>query len=164
MQGGKPSPLSSKFENITLTGWHKGEKQWEIKARFVEVSKDKRITNFKQITEGIFFQEGKPVLYFQADEAKYNSGTLDLEIKGKIKLSSLPEAEKKGVVLTTEELCWLAKERRLVSKGKVKLTSANNTLEGDYLIADAKLEGVEIKGNVKGRFDLEGKGTTNKHE
>lgn len=138
----KSTPPRSLFEfrNITLSGWHKGKKQWQIKAEYVEVSKDRRITTFHKIISGYFYKDKKEVLIFKGEKAVYDSLTSNLEISGNIEIVS-----KENLILNTSYLFWDANKKILKTSAKVTLTFENNILTASSLVADEEMEIIDLK-------------------
>lgn len=144
--------ISLEVKGITLVGRSKGKKQWEIRAENIQLSRDKNLTTFSGISKGVFFKDGKEVLNFKADAGKYNSVNNNLEIWGNIQIIS-----SEGVNLFCDKLSWKGGCEKLFTDSGVKLNFDNNFLEGKVLIADVKMQTIEIKGGIKGKFILGGK-------
>lgn len=148
----KSSSEFLEFKKLRLSGFKNGKKQWQIKARKAWVSADQRYTKFEDIYEGIFYEDGKERVYFSATEAFYDAILKSLKIEGKIVART-----NDGTELQVEKLLWDGIKEKLTSPGKVMLTFKKGTFIGARLVADAKLEQVDMLGGVAGTLRVEEK-------
>jgi LPS export ABC transporter protein LptC len=137
------------FKNITLSGWNKGERQWEIKAKYVEVSKDRRTTIFHKIISGKFYKKNKEVFCFTAEKAVYDSLLSKLEIFGDIEIIG-----KENLKINTSHLLWDGNKKILEAKTNIFLISGNNTLIASSLVADQEMGILDLK-NVFMNIEVE---------
>lgn len=147
---GEKLPFTYKVRGVTLAGWHKGKKEWEIVAENIEVSKDKRINYFKKIKRGTFFYQDKKSLYFKADSAIFYAYSKQLEIKGNIKLWN-----KEGVSLETEEINYVASKNQLIIPREVRIRMKENSLRADKMVGDIKMESLMLEGNIIAKLQVE---------
>lgn len=140
------------FNKLRLSGYKNGKKQWQIKARKTMVSADQRFTKFEDIQEGVFYDKGKEKIFFSATEAYYDSLMKSLRIEGNIVVRS-----KDGTALRVDKLEWDGVKERLTSPGKVTLSFTKGSFVGARLVADAKLEQVDMLGGVSGTLLVEDK-------
>lgn len=128
------------FKNITLSGWHKGEKQWEIKAEYVKVSKDRRITTFHKIISGTFYKDNKKVANFKAEKAVYDSLTSSLEVSGNIEITA-----RDNLKINTSCIIWDGNKKILYTDSPVFLTFGNSSVVASSLVARNGIEIVDLK-------------------
>lgn len=140
------------FKKLRLAGFKNGKKQWEIKAKKTWVSSDQRYTKFEDIREGVFYEDGKERIYFSATEAYYDSIVKTLKIEGNIVARS-----NDGTELRVEQLLWDGVKEKLTSPGKVTLRFKKGEFVGSRLVADTRLEQVDMTGGVAGTLLVEGK-------
>jgi len=140
------------FKKLELSGYKEGRRQWRIKAEKTRVSADQRYTTFENIKEGVFYsrEKGHEEIYFQATEAVYDTLLKTLNIEGDIVIRS-----KDGTELRVDSLQWDGMKEKLLSPGKVQLSFSRGKFVGAKLMADVKLEQVDLSGGVAGTFFVE---------
>ena len=81
----KPEMLLT-LEDAYLVGSDAKGKLWSLKAKTVEMSRDRSETTIIRITDGRIFEQGKPLMKVDAGRAEYDQYTQDLKIGGGINL------------------------------------------------------------------------------
>lgn len=131
------------FEGFKARGSFKGVKQWEAIATRARVYQGTQNAKAEDV-EITYFQAGKPVSHAKALFADINLKDYDLVAEGNV----LVRAEN-GVLLATEKLHWDNAMQEVSTRSKVKVWRGNSVLTGRGLIADRRLEKVEVLYDVK---------------
>jgi LPS export ABC transporter protein LptC len=140
---------------VVIDGFHfaknDGDKEnWDLKARKAEMKKDSKVAELEDL-EAVFCAKNGTTLNLKAD-----SGMFDTQSKS-VKLSG---DEKNGVVITsnsgyrmsTRNLDWNDKEKKLSTDGVVTLRGKNISIEGKGMVARSDLQEVRINNGVKTVF------------
>ena len=130
---------------------HKGEKQAEVLAERVEVSRDLQYATFKGIPRAILYDRGQASLRLRADEIVLNRQTNDLLVRGDIEISS-PQGDQ----LRAPEARWVAARQRLVFQRGIWLKIAESEVRASRLVVDLGLQSLELEGRVDVTFRIKG--------
>ena len=177
------SPVSPdvevKFERITVRGRAHGDRRWELEARTVELTKDRRLARLQGLRRATLYADGQPQLYARAEWAQLESPAGDIQLGGGVELTS-----PRGLVLRARSLRWHAEQERLDSAGPVEMEvgeamvtaprayylaagekmicgdgveirQQDSYLSGDKLTADLAAETLDIEGGVRMRLRVE---------
>jgi hypothetical protein len=134
-----PAALAVHAPSLTVTGWEqrggRGEKLWQVTAHDVRASADGRTQWFRQITDGILFQNGRKIASFSAGQGQGNEARNTLSIRGGAHL----RLEGDGTAVDTEEVEWQGPQRQLWLPRPIRLTRSGLRLEGARAHLDQKL-------------------------
>lgn len=136
----KPSMV---FDGFKARGTLKGVKQWEVEAAHARIFHSSQIASAEDVTI-TYFQKGRPVSHATAKKAEINLKTYDLEAEGDVVVHG-----QNGVILSTERLSWDNLRERVQTLSRVRVVRGNSVLTGRGLVADRRLEKVEVQEDVK---------------
>lgn len=131
------------FEGFKARGTFKGVKQWEAEATRAKVFQGSQNARAEDV-EITYFQGGKAVSHATAKHADIDLKNYDLIADGDVNVRA-----ENGVMLKTEKLNWDNSRQEVRTKARVKVWRGNSVLTGKGLIADRKLEKVEVQEDVK---------------
>lgn len=150
------SNVEVKFGEVTMQGRQKGVQRWVITSPVVTLSKDGRYTEFEPDPAGRFFnlkdwkaKEEAPSdkvrsLDWKAKKARYDSFSEDLEMLGKVVLTT----DEKDII-KTEKVAYKARTKRVQMPEQVVIQMADGTYaRADSLEANSDAEVFELKGHV----------------
>ncbi len=139
--------IGLRFNDATLVGWSDHAKVWQIHARTVEVSKDRRLATFRGISKSYLMQKGEPVASVSANEVVYNTVTRNVSVPGAVQIKV-----KDGPSLKTKNVIWHSARSRLACQGGVTATVDGSTFHGDKLVADLgrkELTITKVRGTIR---------------
>ena len=140
--------VAIRFEGAQLVGRSGGRPVWLIKAKTIDLSKDRRKATFRGLTNGELLQDGKKIASISAPEVVYNVITQDVAAPSAAKLSIT-----NGPSFTVRKVFWNARTSRLFCE-EVDAKLGANTMHGKRMTAD--LEKKEINASqVSGTIRLE---------
>jgi len=84
-----------------------------------------------------------------------DSGVIDIRYGDLLAVGNVVVKTHDTTFLYTDSIVWLNKKREIVTDAFVKIVSKAGILQGKGLIADADLEKIEIKGEVRGTTKVE---------
>lgn len=142
-QGSPEDAPSLVFEGFKARGTFKGVKQWEALATRARVYQGSQIAKADDV-EITYFQSGRPVSHASAKHADIDLKEYDLEAEGEVLVKA-----QNGVLLATERLSWDNGKQEVRTKARVKVWRGNSVLTGRGLVADRRLEKVEVQEDVK---------------
>jgi len=129
-------------QGVSFVEWDNlGRKSWELEANSAIQFPQKVVLKNVKIR---LFEKGKPASEGEADQVIMDNLTSDLELKGKVKIISYLD----GAQLTTSELRWVAKEKKLITEKKVTIKKDNLVIKGKGLIGNLNLTSIIIKEQV----------------
>jgi LPS export ABC transporter protein LptC len=131
------------FEGFRAVGSFQGVKQWEAEATRAKVFHGRNLAVAEDVSI-TYFQGGKPVSRAKARHADINLKNYDLAAEGEVLVRA-----QNGVVLATERLNWDNALQRVRTRARVKVWRGTSVLTGRGLLADRKLENVEVQEDVK---------------
>ena len=119
------------FKGATLIGWADHDRAWQIYARTVEVSRDRRLATFRGVEDSYLMKKGDRVASIAADEVVYNTITRNVSVRGRVDLKV-----KDGPSLQTKNIFWNAAKSKLACLGGVTATVDGSTFQGEKMMAD----------------------------
>lgn len=143
------SGLAIRFNNAKLVGRSEGEKVWELEAKSIELSRDRRLTTFKGVARGSLIQDGEKIASISADEVTYNTFTRNVMAPGVAELKL-----EKGPSFKVHKIYWNAKKSKLYCEDGVEAVLDGSTIQGDRMIADLENKELEIH-KVRGSIRLD---------
>lgn len=136
-----------RFEGATLIGWADHQKAWQIQAKAVEVSRDRRLATFRGVKESYLMQKGERVASIAADEVVYNTITRNVSVPGAVTLRV-----KNGPALKTKSIFWNSAKSKLACTGGVTAVIDGSILQGDKMVADLEkkeLTVTKVRGTIR---------------
>jgi len=125
-----PSPEEkAKMESLSLTEIEQGGKRWVLDAKKAEYLKNRDEILIHDIYLE-FYGANQEVIYLRAREGLVNTKKRDLALKGKV------EIEKGDIVIRTELVRYLPRERALVAPEEVVLEGPRTRVAGKDLLVD----------------------------
>jgi LPS export ABC transporter protein LptC len=154
------SNIEIEFGDVTMQGRQKGIQRWQIQAPKVKLSKDGRYTYFEPRPHGNFVNlkdwsapDAKPSnqpadkvrsLKWEADKARFDSFTEDLEIDGKAIVTTDEED-----IIKTERIEYKSRSKAIEMPKAVDIVmKKGTTVKADALSANSDAEVMEFKGHV----------------
>jgi LPS export ABC transporter protein LptC len=131
------------FEGFKARGSFKGVKQWEAQAVRARVYNATQSASAEQV-EITYFQGGRAVSHARADHADIDLKGYDLVADGNVLVRA-----QNGVLLSTDKLSWDNSLQQVSTRSRVKVWRGNSVLTGRGLIADRRLENVQVQEDVK---------------
>lgn len=150
-QAPAPHAIEGRAAKIVLR--HQGEKQVEVTAGRVEVSRDLYQARFQDAMSAIVYDRGEISARIRADELVLDRQTNDFVVKGRIELTSAA-----GDRLVASEARWLHNKQRLLFTSGVWLRVGESEIGAAQLTVDAGLRVFELSGDVDITFPLKGAG------
>lgn len=135
------------FKDATLVGWSNHDRIWQIHAKGVEVSRDRRRAVFKSVSNSYLMKGGERVASISADAVVYNMVTHNVSVPGSAELKV-----KDGPSLKTKSIVWHSARSRLACTGGVTVTVDGNTFHGDRMVADLEkkeLTATRVRGVIR---------------
>lgn len=120
-----------RFKGATLIGWANHQRAWQIHARTVDVSRDRRLATFRGVKDSYLMLKGDRVASMTANEVVYNTITRNVSVPGAATLSV-----KDGPDLKTRKIFWNSARSRLACSGGVIVTVDGSTFGGEKMVAD----------------------------
>ena len=131
------------FEGFKARGTLRGVKQWEAVASHARVFYGSQKAKAEEV-EITYFQNGREVSHATARKADIDMDTFDLLAEGDVVVKAA-----NGVVLLTERLAWDNDFEQVRTRSKVRVLKGGSWLTGIGLVADRKLEHVEVQQDIK---------------
>ena len=131
------------FEGFKARGTFKGVKQWEAEATRAKVYQGSQNAKADDV-EITYFQNGRPVSQATARHADIDLKDYDLTATGDVVVRA-----QNGVMLATDRLNWDNARQEVRTRSRVKVWRGNSVLTGRGLVADRRLEKVEVQEDVK---------------
>jgi LPS export ABC transporter protein LptC len=131
------------FDGFKARGSFKGVRQWEAEATRAKVFQGSQKARAEDV-EITYFQSGKPVSHAKARHADIDLKNYDIAAEGDVVVRA-----RNGVILTTEKLNWDNNRQEVRTRERVKVWRGHSVLTGQGLIADRRLEKVEVQKDVK---------------
>ena len=117
-----------RFDQATLVGWSDHNRIWQIHAKAVEVSRDRRLATFREVTDSYLMKNGDKVASISANEVVYNTITRNVSLPGAVELRV-----KDGPVLKTKNIFWNAAISVLACSGGVTADMDGSTFQGETM-------------------------------
>ena len=131
-----------------------GQRIWQIEARKIVVSFDKRYVTATDLERGIYFRNDKPYLYIKAAKVRFDQQTRDWHSP-----SAFTVRGPDGFILKSHDASWNNALKTLDCPQRVVATMKGSTIETSQVIYHAnisqlrsrqpvnvKKEGIEVKG------------------
>lgn len=125
-------------EGFTLTETVSGERVWALKAEKALSYEDENLIRIYGVTLHFYKEGGVHYSTLTSNEGIVNTSTNDMQAFGDVVVIS-----EQGR-LETSELDWVAKEGKIVTDEKVKITKGETVITGRGLESDPNLERVKI--------------------
>lgn len=172
------NPASSSGPSVSARGMEilerddKGQRIWQITARKITVSLDKRYVTAIDLERGIYFRDDKPYLYIKAARVRFDQTTRDwhspaaFTVQGpdgfvlksrdarwnnSLKTLDCPQrvvATIKGSTIETSQVMYHANISELRARQPVNLKAQDIEVKGAPAVADLKKEIVRFNGGV----------------
>ena len=150
----------------------KGQRIWQIQARNIVVSSDKRYVTATDLERGIYFRDDKPYLFIKAAKVRFDQQTRDwhspaaFTVRGPdgfvlkssdarwnnaLKTLDCPQrvvAQMKGSTIETSQVVYLANLSELRAHQPVNVKKEGLEVKGAPAVADLKKEIVRFNGGV----------------
>ncbi len=143
----EPPALSLRETSIVLR--HNGEKQAEVNAAHVEVSRDLRYAVFTGIANAVLYDHGEISRWLRADQIVLDRWTNDLSIHGAIEITS-PQGDR----LVAPEAQWINAQQHLIFPQGVQLKIGGSVVQAARLTVDTALQTFDLDGGVDVTFHL----------
>ena len=138
----KPMVPSIEMERTKLTGWDRGKKSWEIKARRIWQSADGNIVYFQKILHGIAFSMKGERVDFKAGWARWERIPETLYIGGGL------EAKVSDCTVKTKEATIDYRKETLTSKTAVQMNQKDTLVTARSLQIKLSEEEMDLEGDV----------------
>jgi lipopolysaccharide assembly outer membrane protein LptD (OstA) len=135
----------------TLVLRARGQRQAEVRAAHVEVSRDLRLATFRGVAQAALYDRDRVVLRVRAEEITLDRKSSDLRARGGLLLES-PE----GFQLVAPEGQWLAASRQLVFPSGIAVRGPHLKISARRLVADVALQSLVLDGAVDITFRVGG--------
>ena len=145
----EPPAIVLTMEDAYLVGLGKKEKRWSLRARKVEIGRNRSVTTLTDIFDGKIFDEGEVALNVTAGKVVYDERRDGLELSGGVSVEGL-EGEK----VTAEGARWDGSTSLLHGRGRVRLEGKWGDASGDDLVVDVKQKEMTMT-NVSGSVRIE---------
>ena len=139
--------IGIRFKDATLVGRSGGKKIWEIKAKTIDISKDRRLATFQGLTQGALLQNDKRIASIAADKVTYNILTQNVAAPGTAELKV-----EDGPTFKVHKVFWNAQKSKLFCEGGVDAAIGGGTMHGERLTADLKnkeITATKVQGHIK---------------
>lgn len=140
---GEPESPSLIFDGFRARGSYKGVTQWEALASRAQVYNSSQTAKADEV-EITYFQGAKVVSKARADHADIDLKNYDIIAVGNVLVHG-----QNGVILATDKLDWDNGSQQVSTKSWVKVWRGHSVLTGRGLVADRRLEHVEVQEDVK---------------
>lgn len=144
----EPPPVVVTMENMRLVGMGKKGKLWSMRARRVEVARDRTLTTLSGISDGRIYDSGKVALKVDAGRAVYDSSRENMQLSGGIDIRG-----RNGERVTAEGADWNSSTSTLRSKGRIRVETRWSTMTADNLIVDVAGKELTMR-NVSGTANV----------
>jgi lipopolysaccharide export system protein LptC len=130
---------------------HQGERQAEVRAERVEVSRDLRYATFSGIpTITVFFQE-REAFYVRGSRIVLDRQTGDVAVQGPVEVASM-----QGERLMAGTARWTSAEQQLIFEQRVTMATGDQELVAEQLAIDVRQQTMDFSGAVDVAFRLKG--------
>jgi LPS export ABC transporter protein LptC len=128
-----PAPAAPRPEvvvqNQTIKRSEGGRMVWQVQLTELQMNAGGQAMAAAGMREGLIYdQNGKPVIRLTAQKATGNTADRNLEVAGDVRAVS-----QRGALITTEQIQWMDKERRLYCPQKVVFRSKNTAVTATAL-------------------------------
>jgi hypothetical protein len=140
--------IGIRFKGATLVGRSDGKKVWQINAKSIDISKDRRFATFTGLTHGLLLRDDKKVASLSADRVVYNILSRDVSTPGTAEMKIV-----NGPSFKVHKVYWSGRKSRLFCEGGVDAVIGASTMHGDRLTADLERKEI-VATKVKGQIRL----------
>lgn len=131
------------IEGTRLSGADaKGRRQWNLKAKTLQVDRAKNVVTLIEVT-GQLFKDERPALLFKAPKATFFVTSKDVELAGGV-LGQTPD----GRTLRAPVVRWDGRREVFVASGGVTVTQPGMIIRADRLTSDAAMQRPTFDGNI----------------
>lgn len=148
LEEGSAPDLAISLRNTKLVGRSQCSEIWRFEAQRIDLSRDRRVATFSDISRGVLLQDGREIALLSAGRAVYDTLTQDVNVPGSAEISI-----RNGPVFKAHNIRWSAGDSRIICQEGIKATFNGSTLLGDSLVADLNHKEIVIT-NVRGRIRL----------
>lgn len=122
----------------------KGEKLWEIRARFVRITPDGQTAIYKDVTQGVIYRQEKPFLLIKAKNIKLNLHNFDFIASDGIDISTQDNRS-----FHTEKIYWSSDAKKLYCPDETIVKAEGKTLRAktvsiDFRNGEITMSGIEV--------------------
>lgn len=135
------------FEGLTVAGWGRFGKQWEVAARRAEADAGGERSVLSEIIGGKLFRDGKPYLEFTADRAETLGERQDLVLMGNVAI--LRDGRK---LLAADELRWNGLAETFTCTGGVVIWFDGGTATAARVSGNLSQGAIVIEGDIRVRY------------
>ncbi|UCD70654.1 MAG: LPS export ABC transporter periplasmic protein LptC [Syntrophobacterales bacterium] len=132
--------LTSK--NFHLVGDRSGLKEWELEAKEAWHFQDGKMTMLEDIEAAFYIEEGG-LIRLRGDHGRILHSTRDIELQGNIIIFTAD-----GCQLTTEDLNYVNRTRKIKSSKRVDITGRGMEITGRDMCIDLVTGKLTMKGSV----------------
>lgn len=129
----EPPAVVLAMENAYFVGLNHQRKAWSLKAKKVEIGRDRSTTTLTSISDGRIFQNGKVALVVRAGQAVYSSREGDLLLADGVTVEGMDDQK-----VSAEGAYWNSETATLRSKGRVKFENKWSKATSDDVVVDLK--------------------------
>jgi len=144
----KPPAVVLSMDHVYLVGMGDRTKLWSLKARKVEIGRDRKVTTLSGISDGKIFDKGKTVLKVRAGRAIYDERREDLKLSQGIKIAGT-----EGQRVVARGAHWNARTALLTSPSRVRVSGQWGDVSGDDLVVNLR-NGTMAMRNVSFRVSI----------
>lgn len=148
----QPPSIVLEMRNAYFVGLNHKGKLWSLKAKKVEIGRNRYLTTLTDITDGRVFDAGRPALKMKAGRAIYNSLVRSLAMDQGILVTGAD-----GQRLAARGADWNSDTSSLRSRGKVEYEGPFGKASTDDVLVDMKTKELTMW-NVRGSLDLSKQG------
>ena len=137
------------MEDAYLVGLGKKEKRWSLRARRVEIGRNRSVVTLTDIFDGNIFDDGEVALEVSAGKAVYDERRDDLQLSGGVSVEG-----RNGEKVTAKGARWDGSTSLLHGRGRARLEGEWGDASGDGLVVDVKQKEMTMT-NVSGSVRIE---------
>lgn len=141
--GQPPREPGVRTEDVRLVGRHKGQQQWELRARRIEMAGTGRQVSFAGVTDGVFYRAGAVFLRFEGEGGRWDEPGGQLVLDGRYTLS-----HPGGAVLESRDLVWEAGRQVLRTERPSTVRYRSAVLVAPRMEVDVAAGVVRLSGGV----------------
>ena len=112
----------AKVHDVVITETKDGIKDWEVYAAIAEYD-NKKVTAAMTDIVGNYYQDGKVVMSFTAQNGSYNSETKKIEL-----FNGVNVVGKDNITLNADQISWVTTEEKVHAEGNVVVNKNNEII------------------------------------
>lgn len=136
----QPPSVMLSMEDAYLVGMNNRGKTWSVRARSVEVAKNRSSATISGIYDGRIFDKDYPELRIKATRAVYDSMSRHLMLFGGVRIDG-----REGQSVTADGADWDSISSILKSRGGVRLQTKGSDIRTQSLAVNLKKKELEMK-------------------